>query len=93
MRVIVILILIVIAIGMLRSLVTEMSRAAVRGWKKGQNESKAAGGGRSGGKLVQDPETGAYVDPASAVRADIDGKTFYFESGDSRDRFLQRRKA
>jgi len=92
MRVIIILILIVIALGMLRSLVTEVSRAALRGWKKGEGERRAADGGRSGGKLVQDPETGAYVDPGVAVRAEIDGKTFYFESGESRDAFLRRRK-
>lgn len=91
MRVIVILILIVIALGMLRSLVTEVSRAALRGWKRGEAEPRTAAGGRSAGRLVQDPETGAYVDPSSAVRAEVNGKTFFFESRESRDAFLKRR--
>jgi Cu+-exporting ATPase len=37
---------------------------------------------------VRDPVSGRGVDPATAVAAEHDGKTYYFVSKESRDQFL-----
>lgn len=90
MRVIIILILVVIALAMLRNLVRDVSRAASKAWKSGES-NKSTGDAANRGKLERDPETGAYVDPQTAPQAKVGGRTFYFESEASRDRFVKKR--
>ncbi|MCY4189667.1 MAG: hypothetical protein OXD30_14410, partial [Bryobacterales bacterium] len=46
--------------------------------------------GKAGsGRLVHDPQTGTYIDPAHAVRAKVRDTVHYFESEASRDAFLK----
>ena len=91
MRVIIILVLIVIALAMLRNLVRDVSKAATKAWKA-TGKKDDPGSAKERGKLERDPESGAYVDPATAPRAEVDGRTFYFESESSRDAYLAKRK-
>lgn len=90
MRVIVILVLVVVALAMLRNLVRDVGRAASKAWKSGESKT-ADPGAADRGRLERDPQTGSYVDPKTALRAELDGRTFYFESEASRDRFVKSR--
>lgn len=92
MRAIVILVLIVIALAMLRMLVGDVSRAVSKAWKGGPKKVDTDPEPESKGRLVRDPETGAYVDEKTAVRLEQDGKILFFESETSRDEFLKKRK-
>ena len=98
MRGIILLLLTVVALAILRMLVSDVSRAASKAFK-GRGADKQASGAtdsdepRSAGRLVRDPHTGAYVDEASALKHRIGEKTFFFESAESRDAFLRERRA
>ncbi len=97
MRVIIILVLITIALAMLRMLVQDVGKAVGKVWKgKGKAKPGAADAGGPGagktGRLVKDPETGAYVDEASAVKATVGGQVFHFESEKSRDAYVRKQK-
>ena len=89
MRNIVILLLIIVALAIVRSLVSDVSRAVSKAMKtdKGTGENPSA----TTGRLVRDPHSGAYVDQASALHATVDGETFFFESAKTRDAFLRSR--
>ncbi len=94
MRNILLLLIGVIGLAILRNLIREISRFVVRAM--GQSASGAKGTGQrqeeqvhSSGKLVRDPNTGTYVDPAHAVRAKVGGTVHYFESEASRDAHLK----
>ncbi len=93
MRGIILLLLTVVALAILRMLVNDVGRAVSKAFKGG--DSKRAGGSgseeapRSAGRLVRDPQTGAYVDEASAIKQRIGEETFYFESAESRDAYLR----
>jgi YHS domain-containing protein len=91
MRAIVILILIVIAIGLARLLVGDVIKAVSKTMKAPppadpQTASKA-------GRLVKDPETGNYIDERTALKAEVKGATYYFESAASRDAFLRKQRS
>jgi YHS domain-containing protein len=43
--------------------------------------------------LVKDPETGRYIDERTAIKTDIKGTTYYFESAASRDAFLRKQRS
>jgi hypothetical protein len=91
MRNILLLLISVIGLAILRNLIREISRIAIRamgGSRKAAATSKGQGP-QSSGKLVRDPHTGTYVDPAHAVRAKVGGTLHYFESEASRDAFVQ----
>jgi hypothetical protein len=93
MRNIIILVLIIVALAIVRSLISDVSRAvskAMSGDKKKAEEAKPAAEKKTG-RFVRDPHTGAYIDEESAVRATVDGESFYFESAKSRDAFLKSR--
>ena len=84
----------VIGLAIVRNLIREISRVMLRSMKPSgggpsaqpdDGNSKAGGGG----KLVRDPQTGTYIDPAHAVRAKVKDTVHYFESEASRDAFLQ----
>lgn len=84
----------VIGLAIVRNLIREISRFVARAMKpdgsgpaarQGASDSKASGGG----KLVRDPQTGTYIDPAHAVRSKVGNTVHYFESEASRDAFLK----
>ena len=92
MRNIVILVLIIVALAIVRSLVSDVSRAVSKAMKpekpKGAEEPKQE---PKTGRFVRDPHTGAYIDEASAVHAEVNGENYYFESAKTRDAFLRSR--
>lgn len=91
MRIIVILILIVIAIGLARMLVGDVIKAVSKSMKTPPPEaSPGSHSATAAGRLVKDPETGSYVDERSTVKADVKGTTYFFESAASRDAFLRK---
>ncbi len=92
MRNILFLLIGVIGLAILRNLIREISRVAVRamgGSNRPKSSSKDQTPKTTSGKLVRDPHTGTYVDPAHAVRAKVGGTLHYFESEASRDAFVQ----
>ena len=96
MRNIIILVLIIVALAIVRSLIGDVSRAVSKAMGSGKKKADAApaSGGKPKGKtgrFVKDPHTGAYIDEDSAVRAEIDGEAYFFESAKSRDAFLKNR--
>lgn len=97
MRGIILLLLTVIALAIMRMLVSDVTRAASKAFKgRGSSKQTPSGDGagepRSAGRLVRDPHTGAYVPEASALKHSIGEKVFFFESAESRDAFLRERK-
>ncbi len=80
----------IIGLAIIRNIVREVGRVITRsmGFKAaaGQQEKANMPGSR---KLVQDPQTGTYIDPAHAVRAKIDGTIHYFESEATRDAYVR----
>ena len=96
MRTIVILVVLIILLALVRLLIADVARAvsgALRSEDAAQRR-KQAFGAKSRGRLVQDPHTGSYVDEQIAVKSEIGGRVYYFESEQSRDAFLrEQRKA
>lgn len=89
MRAIIILVLIVIAIGLARTLVGDVIKAFSKTMKTprdGALDPETA----TAGRLVKDHETGRYIDERTALKAEIKGTTYYFESAASRDAFLRK---
>ena len=94
MRGIILLLLTVVALAILRMLVNDVGRAVSKAFKGGGSGKQAAGAGgedepRSAGRLVRDPQTGAYVDESSALKQKVGDQIFYFESAESRDAYLR----
>lgn len=89
----------VVALAIVRSIVRDIVRAVSRSMggsnrksAAASSETAASSGAGSVGKLVKDPHTGTYIDPAVAVAAEIDGATHYFESKETRDEYLRARR-
>jgi YHS domain-containing protein len=93
MRVIVILILIVIAIGLARMLVGDVVKAVGKTMKSPSDAPPDPRGSSATGRLVKDPETGHYIDERTALKAEVKGTTYYFESAASREAFLRRQRS
>lgn len=93
MRVIVILVLIVIAIGLARLLVGDVIKAVSKTMKAPPGTPADPPAGAAAGRLVKDPQTGSYIDERTAVKADVKGTTYYFESAASRDAFLGKQRS
>ena len=96
MRAIVILVLIAVALALTRLLVNDVSRAVLKAWKRGGGSEAGSGGAErqtegKQGRLARDPVSGSYIDEESAVRAEIDGRIYFFESDANRRTFLNRR--
>jgi|GEM_PF-1161581 len=95
MRGIILLLLTVVALAILRMLVNDVGRAVSKAFKGGENGKKQTAGTdgedepRSAGRLVRDPQTGAYVDEASALKQKVGDQIYYFESAESRDAYLR----
>ncbi len=97
MRTILMMIAAVVALAIVRSIVRDIARAVSRTMGGGNRKSTAPSSAESSkadfvGKLVKDPQTGTYIDPAAAVAAEIDGATHYFESKKTRDEYLGARR-
>ena len=95
-RNILLLVIGIIGLAIVRNLIREISRFVVRSMgarsaSKGSGAGSPAAGSPTSGRLVQDPQTGTYVDPAFAVRAKVGGTIHYFESEASRDAFVKAR--
>jgi hypothetical protein len=90
MRTIVILILIVIAIGMARTLVGDVIKAVSKATKAPPDAPDGSRTATAAGRLVKDPETGSYIDERTAIRAEVKGTMYFFESTASRDAFLRK---
>jgi YHS domain-containing protein len=93
MRVVIILILIVIALGMARMLIGDVIKAVGKTMKTPPDSSADPRSASQAGRLVKDPETGRYIDERTALRAEVKGTTYYFESAASRDAFLRKQRA
>jgi YHS domain-containing protein len=93
MRVILILFLIVIAIGLARLLVGDVVKAVSKTMKKKSDTPADPPTDSTAGRLVKDPETGSYIDERTAIKADVKGTTYYFESVASRDAFLRKQRS
>src|SRR5690606_4811204 len=94
MRVIIILILIVIAIGMVRMLVGDVIKAVSKTMKSAPDaEPVDPPSGSKSGRLVKDHETGNYIDERTALKAEVKGTTYYFESAAGRDAFLRKHRS
>lgn len=95
MRNIIILVLIIVALAIVRSLISDVSRAVSKAMKsdakKADSEPFRAKTTGKTGRFVRDPHTGAYIDEESAIHATIDGESYFFESAKSRDAFLRER--
>lgn len=94
LRNILLLVVGVIGLAIVRNLIREISRIMLRRVRADGSGSKAqqgdtAGKARGGGKLVRDPQTGTYIDPAHAVRSKVGKTVHYFESEASRDAYLK----
>ncbi len=94
LRNILLLVVGVIGLAIVRNLIREISRIMLRkvtadagGPKAQQGDSAERASG--GGKLVRDPQTGTYIDPAHAVRSKVGKTVHYFESEASRDAYLK----
>ena len=98
MRVIMMLLLAVVGLALIRGIVRDIGRAVSRAMggsnKRTTTTTSESAEGASGepvGRLVKDPQSGTYIDPAAAVTADIDGTTYYFESKQTRDEYQRAR--
>ncbi len=78
----------VIGLAIMRNLLKEIGKFLQRQMGGNTGGQPAAARAR-GGTLVQDPQTGTYVDPANAVSAKVRGTVHYFESEASRDAYLK----
>ena len=91
MRNILILLISVIGLAILRNLIREISRFAVRAMagKSSRTQSDGKSSKSTTSRLVRDPHTGTYVDPEHAVRAKVGDTMHYFESEASRDAYVR----
>lgn len=86
---------IVIALMVVKSIVSQIIGAVTKGLR---TESRGAGARakaqsgqpeRASGHLVRDPVSGVYIDEQIAVKEIINGKPMYFESKANRDSYLK----
>jgi len=92
-RPIIILVLIIIGLAMARMLFHDVSKAIGKALGPNDRKKKRAKSEEpppKGGRLVRDPETGSFVDEKTAIRAEVDGKAYFFESEKSRDAFVRK---
>lgn len=101
MRNILIIALIVIALALLRGLVSDVVKAvkkSVASPEGGSKDTRGATGSTDAndaktGRLVKDPVSGTYIDENVAVQEEIDGQVFFFESSRNRDEYIKRARA
>lgn len=102
MRNLLIIALIVIALALVRGLVSDVVKAVKRAASSpndGSHGDRGAGAQQADtkdpktGRLVKDPVSGTYIDEQVAVQQEIDGKMFFFESRQNRDEYVKRARA
>lgn len=98
MRAIIILILITIAIALVRMLIRDVFKAVGKTMATpksgtGNPDTSDDAGPATTGRLVKDPETGSYFDERTALKTEINGQIYFFESADSRDAFLRKNQS
>ena len=99
MRNLLLIILTVIALALVRWLITDVIKAVKKALSSSSSESTDGGGQATDGKeaktgrLVKDPVSGIYLDENVAVREEIDGEIFFFESRRNRDEYIKRARA
>ena len=99
MRNLLLIILTIIALALVRWLITDVVKAVKKALSSSSSESTDGGGETTDGKeaktgrLVKDPVSGTYVDENVAVREEIDGEMFFFESRRNRDEYIKRARA
>jgi hypothetical protein len=96
LRNIILLLISVLGLFIVRNIAKEIGRAVSRAMNGASPSSQKTTGSKQNnsqrsGKLVQDPQTGTYIDPAHAVRTKVDDKIQYFESVASRDEYMKTR--
>lgn len=101
MRNILIIGLIVIALALLRGLVSDVVKAVKKSVASPEGGAKSARGSAGSpdpqdaktGRLVKDPVSGTYIDEQVAVQEEIDGQMFFFESSKNRDEYVKRARS
>lgn len=99
MRNLLLIILTIIALALVRWLITDVVKAVKKALSSSSSESTDDGGQATDekeaktGRLVKDPVSGTYVDENVAVREEIDGEMFFFESRRNRDEYIKRARA
>lgn len=98
MRVIVILILITIAIAMVRMLIRDVFKAVGKSMNGSSDNDRPSTSPEepepaTTGRLVKDPETGSYIDERTALKTEIGGQTYYFESAATRDAYVRKNRS
>jgi YHS domain-containing protein len=95
MRNLIILVLVVAALMVFKSIVsqiigavTKSLRAESRG-EEARTKGQAGQAERAAGHLVRDPVSGVYIDEQIAVKEIINGKPMYFESKANRDAYVK----
>ena len=95
MRNLIILVLVVTALMVVKSIVSQIIGAVAKGLRaesRGDRPQTKGPGGqpdRASGHLVKDPVSGVYIDERIAVKETVNGKTIYFESKANRDAYLK----
>lgn len=101
MRFIIGILLTVFVLAVFRTLMHEIQNAvgkALRGDDADEpaepkNRGKQRDRNAQAGRLVKDPVSGVYIDESTAVKADVNGQTYFFESRKNRDAFLKEQTA
>jgi len=95
MRNLIILVLVVTALMVVKSIVSQIIGAVTKGLRAESRGESAPGKGqpadgrRASGHLVRDPVSGVYIDEQLAVKETINGKPMFFESKANRDAYLR----
>ena len=99
MRNILLVILTVIALALVRWLITDVVKAVKKAvsssprTRSDGSDQATEGKEAKTGRLVKDPVSGTYIDENVAVREEIDGEMFFFESRRNRDEYIKRARA
>lgn len=95
MRNLIILVLVVTALMVVKSIVSQIIGAVTKGLRTASGGEGARSRGqaseprRASGHLVRDPVSGVYIDEQLAVKEIINGKPMFFESKANRDAYLR----
>jgi YHS domain-containing protein len=95
MRNLFILVLVVTALMVVKSIVSQIIGAVTKGLRtetrrdSAHDKGQAPEAQRSAGHLVRDPVSGVYIDEQLAVKETINGKPMFFESKANRDSYLK----
>lgn len=96
MRNLIILVLVVVALMVVKSIVSQIVGAVSKGLRAqsdargAASEKQTAASSNASGRLVKDPVSGVYIDEKLAVKEIINGKAFFFESNANRDAYLKK---